>query len=111
MADERAANQPAPNELTAFIDQLLELPVGYSKGHYQQRRYSVVITTGAAGKRYKLYAEQLGGDDFISLNLYLPVSGKPLLKPCEMPAEKVIEFVLGYQPREPQGATAIEAPH
>ena len=84
--------------------------MGYSKGHYQQRRYSVVITTGAAGKRYKLYAEQLGGDDFISLNLYLPVSGKPLLKPCEMPAAKVIDFVLGYRPAEPADTAASSAP-
>lgn len=39
-------------------------------------------------------AEELGGDDYISLNLYLPRSGA-LLRPCEMPEQKVIDFVLG----------------
>jgi len=37
-------------------------------------------------------AKELGGNDFISGNYYRSV-GEGLLKPCEMPAEKVIDFV------------------
>ncbi len=81
-----------------FIDRLRSLPNGYSTGTFQQRTYGVTSSSSADGRRYKLYAEELGGDDFVSLNVYLPTNGAPLLKPCEMPAEKVIDFVLGYQP-------------
>jgi hypothetical protein len=43
----------------------------------------------------KLYAEELGGPDRISLNIYAPPSGEPALRPCEMPVDKVTAFVLG----------------
>ncbi|KIN62119.1 hypothetical protein Z946_975 [Sulfitobacter noctilucicola] len=45
----------------------------------------------------KLVAEELGGKDYISLNLYALSSG-PKLFPCEMPAEKVITFVRALEP-------------
>jgi hypothetical protein len=38
-------------------------------------------------------AEELGGGDYISLNLYLTARGARL-RPCEMPAAKVVDFVL-----------------
>ncbi|WP_428665451.1 peptide methionine sulfoxide reductase [Runella sp.] len=40
---------------------------------------------------FQIYAEELGGNDFISLNYYV-TGQKELLKPCEMPEEKVINF-------------------
>ena len=43
----------------------------------------------------KLFAEELGGPDRISLNIFAPPSGAPTLKPCEMPIDKVTTFVLG----------------
>lgn len=46
----------------------------------------------------KLFAEELGGADRISLNIYAPPSGTPALKPCEMPLDKVTAFVLGAVP-------------
>ena len=48
----------------------------------------------APDKINKLVARDLGGPDFVSLNLYLLKSGD-LLKPCEMPEAKVRAFVLG----------------
>jgi hypothetical protein len=45
----------------------------------------------------KLVAEELGGSGYISLNWYDLASG-PRLKPCEMPAAKVIGFVLALVP-------------
>ena len=40
----------------------------------------------------KKKAEELGGTDYISLNLYRTKAGA-LLRPCEMPEAKVIAFV------------------
>ena len=46
-------------------------------------------------------AEELGGGDYVSLNLYRTGTGDRL-KPCEMPAEKVVRFVLGLVPDAPR---------
>lgn len=47
------------------------------------------------GKSFKIYAEELGGNDFISLNYYITKTSEKL-KPCEMPEEKVIYFLNNY---------------
>ena len=47
------------------------------------------------GRATKLVAEELGGKDYISLNLYELATG-PRLYPCEMPSAKVIAFVRAY---------------
>ena len=73
------------------------IPEGHSTGHFEGRRYRVEKTSHAAGRSLKLYARDLGGTDFISLNLYHLAAGD-LLKPCEMPEAKVLGFVLGFQP-------------
>ena len=39
----------------------------------------------------------VGGNDFVSLNYY-ETAARPLLKPCEMPAEKVIAFIENVRP-------------
>ncbi len=80
-----------------FRDALDAIPEGHSLGHYQGRRYRVEKTTHTAGRSVKLYAHDLSGPDFISLNLYHLTSGD-LLKPCEMPEAKVREFVRGFVP-------------
>jgi hypothetical protein len=73
------------------------LPLGGYGATYLGRRYRVVKTQMATGRSQKLEAEELGGTDYISFNLYRLASGEALLKPCEMPAEKVVEFVLGVE--------------
>ena len=83
---------------------LARLPEGYSTGQYQGRRYRIEKTTHTGGRSVKLYARDLGGPDFISLNLYHLATGDRL-KPCEMPAAKVRAFVLGVIPA-PEGASA-----
>ena len=82
--------------MNAFLDALNAIPSGTSRGRYNGRPYTVSKTSYANGKSIKLVAEELGGPDYISLNLYHPTSG-PLLKPCEMPADKVVAFVTGVQ--------------
>lgn len=76
---------------------LAALPMGTFKGRAADRRYVVTKSGFADGRALKLVAEELGGPDYISLNWYDLGSG-PVLKPCEMPAAKVIAFVLGLQP-------------
>ncbi len=72
------------------------IPEGYCEGLYQGRRYGLQKTSHAGGRSLKLFARDLGGTDFISLNLYHLASGD-LLKPCEMPEAKVRDFVLGVR--------------
>ncbi len=52
----------------------------------------------AGGRSHKLVAHERGGSDYISLNLYQTRNSGPLLRPCEMPASKVIAFVLDLVP-------------
>ena len=51
----------------------------------------------AAGK---VLAEALDGSDLVSANLYR-TSDEDVLKPCEMPAEKVLDFLRRQRPAEP----------
>lgn len=80
------------------------LPEGMVRGRFDGRAYVATKTVFAWGKSLKLVAEELGGRDYISLNLYRLASG-PRVYPCEMCAEKVAAFVLGFRahprPKEP----------
>ena len=76
-------------------------PQGYFIARYDGRRYGVSNTAHAGGRSFKLYAEELGGADRISLNIYAPTSGEPALRPCEMPVDKVTAFVLGAERETP----------
>ena len=67
-------------------------PEGYSEGIFEKKKYGISKQTFNAGKSFKLFAEELGGKDFISLNFYV-TSQEEILKPCEMPKEKVIAFL------------------
>jgi len=80
--------------LTAFD----ALPRGAYGGTYDGRRYRILKSVLVTGRSQKLEAEELGGKDYVSFNLYRLAGGEVLLKPCEMPAEKVIAFVMGVLP-------------
>ena len=79
-----------------FQTALAMIPEGHSVGHYQGRRYRVDKTSHAGGRSLKLFARDLGGTDFVSLNLYHLASGD-VLKPCEMAEAKMRAFVVGFQ--------------
>lgn len=66
---------------------------------FEDKRYLLRKETNLGGKLIKLYAQELGGNDFISLNYY-PDIKDGLLKPCEMPKDKVIKFVLELHLRD-----------
>lgn len=65
------------------------IPVGWSVRENEGRRYGVTRTVSAGGRIEKIFAEELGGTDVISANLYL--GGR--FRPCEMPTEKVLAFL------------------
>ncbi len=77
-----------------FVSAFDRLPSGGYGGTYKGKRFRITKTVMAAGRSQKLEAEELGGNDYISFNLYRLAGGQALLKPCEMPEEKVIDFVL-----------------
>lgn len=89
----------APDDV---VRALSSLPAGTMTGAYEARRYVATKSVFNGGKSLKLVAEELGGGDYISLNLYLLDAGARLY-PCEMSAAKVTSFVLGFQP-EPSAA-------
>ena len=84
--------------MSAFLERFLALPEGHGRGRYAGRRYATAVARSADGRRHRLFAEELGGADRVSLNLFLTEGGRVLLRPCEMPESKVVDFVLGYRP-------------
>ena len=68
------------------------IPQGYSEVLYKQKKYGLTKTDYNSGKSIKVLAEELGGNDFISMNYYI-TSTSESLKPCEMPKQKVIHFI------------------
>ena len=76
-----------------FLSAFDALPFGTFTGITEGGRRYVCVKSGfAGGASQKLVAEELGGTDYISLNLYRTKAGA-LLRPCEMPEAKVIAFV------------------
>jgi len=76
-----------------FHTKVIQLDNGAYDVTAYNKRYLLRKETHLDGKLVKLYAEELGGNDFISLNYY-PYLQNGLLKPCEMPREKVMQFIL-----------------
>ncbi|MEO6348069.1 MAG: peptide methionine sulfoxide reductase [Aquaticitalea sp.] len=72
------------------------LPINYSVARYEGKKYGITRTDFNNGKSIKIYAEELGGTDVISLNYYI-TTNKEILKPCEMPELKVIDFLNNYK--------------
>ncbi|RVP95287.1 hypothetical protein [Sinorhizobium meliloti] len=88
---------PAP-VLARFEEALARLPGRYMDGSFCGRPWGVTVKRSEDGKRIWLYGEELGGTDIVSFNLYRLAGSGSLLKPCEMSSDKVIEFVLGFEP-------------
>lgn len=82
-----------------LIKQMQAIPLGYSEVRYQGKRYGLSRTDFNDGLSTKLFAEELGGTDFISCNFYI-TSQSQHLKPCEMPVKKVIDFLNHYEQLE-----------
>ncbi|WP_298540146.1 peptide methionine sulfoxide reductase [uncultured Aquimarina sp.] len=75
-----------------LLEYIKRIPEGYSEGIYKNIKYSITKETFNKGKSFKIYGKELQGNDFISLNYYI-TSTSELLKPCEMPEQKVVDFL------------------
>lgn len=84
-------DDPSAPELGALVD---GLPEGWSEVAYGGRRWGLTKITRTGGRSSSVYAEELGGTDVVSANVYRTGSGD-VLKPCEMPAAKVLDFLTG----------------
>ena len=83
---------------TPSLKQIIqELPDGYSEVSYKESRYGMIVERFNEGKGVKIYAKELKDTDFIRLNFYTS-SSQDHLKPCEVPEEKVIHFLLNQKP-------------
>lgn len=80
----------------SIIRHIQQIPLGYSEVVYQNKKYSLTRRNFNDGKSIKVFAQELGGKDFISFNWYLTEKGEQL-KPCEMPTQKVLDFLKNYQ--------------
>lgn len=89
------------NDLSQFTLRFNALPKGYFTARYIGRRYGVTKSRNDDGRQGNLVARELGGNDYISLNIYQLSSGAKL-KPCEMPEKKVIDFVMGLEVEQDQ---------
>lgn len=69
-----------------------KIPIGATKMRLNGKKYLVTRKDFNQGRSTKVYAEELGGNDFISFNFYLTSKGEQL-KPCEMPTQKVLDFL------------------
>jgi len=78
-----------------LLKRIQKLPIGYSELFFNKVKYGVIRSDYNKGKSYKIYAEALSGNDFISLNYYI-TNTKEHLKPCEMAEIKVINFLNNY---------------
>lgn len=79
-----------------ILEVIKKIPEGYSEGIYNNKKYSITKQIFNAGKSFKIYGKELQGNDFISLNYYI-TSKKEVLKPCEMPEQKVVHFLKNIQ--------------
>ena len=84
------------------------LPEGWSEVTYAGRRYGLTKITRTGGRSLSVYAEQLNGSDVISANVYRTGSGD-VLKPCEIPAAEVLDFLRGADPVT--DSTHADQPH
>jgi hypothetical protein len=101
LADTRlSTGQRKPTACKSILaSTLTRIPEGYSQACLRGKRWGVCKTVLNDGRSVKLFAEELGGRDFVSCNFYRTSSGL-VAKPCEMPLAKV-EFFLSEATFEP----------
>ena len=91
--DSQAKPSDPSGESKRSVQALLDrIPTGYSEGLYRNARYGITREDLVDGRSTKVFARELGGNDFVSLNYYR-TSAKDILRPCEMPREKVVRFL------------------
>lgn len=81
--------EPAAHDVFALVERL---PEGHCEGRYRGRRYAISTRRFNHGRSFKVFGRALDGSDVVSLNGYRTARGDHL-RPCEMTAEKVLDFL------------------
>ncbi len=81
-------------DLAALIERI---PEGWSLATYEDRRYGLTRTSRVDGRSISVFAEELGGPDLISANVYRTCE-EDHLRTCEMPEAKVLAFLREWKP-------------
>ena len=76
------------------LEKIVALPNGFKEVKYRDRAYGLRKESFNEEQSFKVYAEELGGRDHISLNFYQTSTAKHV-RPCEMPLQKVLAFLRG----------------
>ncbi len=76
-------------ELDALIERI---PEGWSRAQIAGRSWGVTRTTRAGGKVISVDAERLGDTEQLGANVWITSEGA-ILRPCEVPEEKVMQFL------------------
>lgn len=83
-------DEPSPHDrLEALI---AAIPEGWSRAHIGDQTWAITRVTRAGGRVVSLDAERLGAHEQLGANVWLTSDGA-LLRPCEVPEEKVMRFL------------------
>ncbi len=83
----------ADQHLERLVDRV---PEGWTRVAYEGRTYGLSRTTHVNGRSITILARELGGSDLISANIYATPSNGHQLRACEMPDQKVLDFLRGW---------------
>ena len=82
-----------PDGKTTDLDELLgRVPPGWTRHVVNGRPWGVSRVEHVDGRTTTLTAEQLGGASMFSANIWHTSNG-PVLRPCEVPARVVLDFL------------------
>lgn len=70
-----------------FYQKIISIPEGTSRATLENRLYIVTKTTSNGGRIIKFFAEEAGGRDYVSLNVY-KARERIHIKPCEQAISK-----------------------
>lgn len=75
------------------LDTLLRaIPEGWTRAEVDGQTWGVTRATRAGGKVISINAERLGDIEQLGANVWITSDG-PVLRPCEVPAGKVLRFL------------------
>ncbi len=83
------ADEVDPDELTELLSRVSD---GWTRRVVGGVSWGVSRVDHVGGRTTTLTAEQLGGTRFLSANIW-HTNGGPLLRPCEVPAADVLQFL------------------
>jgi hypothetical protein len=83
------ADRTPDHELDALIG---AIPEGWSRVQIAGQSWAITRTTRAQGQVISVDAERLGDSEHLGANVWI-TSGGSVLKPCEVPEERVMQFL------------------